>query len=137
MTPSPLCTKIANTDGTEVSTIEHIMAALAGTGLQNVLVEIDGPEVPILDGSAAPFVAGILARGIRTQSAPLRAIEVLTRVEVRSNDAWARLTPSDRLEIDFEIDFADAAIGRQQKRLDMSNGAFVKELCDSRTFCRK
>ena len=112
------------------------MAALPGTGLQNVLIDIDGPEVPILDGSSAAFVAGILARGVREQSAPLRAIEVLAPVEVRNGDAWARLLPSDRLEIAFEIDFADTAIGHQTMALDMSNGAFVHELCDSRTFCR-
>jgi UDP-3-O-[3-hydroxymyristoyl] N-acetylglucosamine deacetylase len=135
--PSRLCTLVKNGAGNSVSTIEHIMAALAGCGIHNALIEIDGPEVPILDGSARPFVAGLLAKGIRTQSVPVRAIRILETVEVRDGDAAARLEPSDMLEIDFCIDFSDAAIGHQEKSLNMSNGAFVRELCDSRTFCRQ
>jgi UDP-3-O-[3-hydroxymyristoyl] N-acetylglucosamine deacetylase len=135
--PSKLCTLVANDDGAQVSTIEHIMAALAGLAINNALIEIDGPEVPILDGSAAPFVAAILAHGIQAQNAPARAIRVLKSIEVRDGDAVARLDPSEMLEIDFRIDFAEAAIGRQSRRLNMSNGAFVRELCDSRTFCRQ
>jgi UDP-3-O-[3-hydroxymyristoyl] N-acetylglucosamine deacetylase len=133
--PSRLCTLVANAAGHSVSTIEHIMAALAGCGIHNALIEIDGPEVPILDGSSRPFVAGLLARGIRSQSVPVRAIRILDTIEVREGAALARLEPSEMLEIDFQIDFADAAIGRQEKTLNMSNGAFVRELCDSRTFC--
>ncbi len=134
---APLCTRLLNGAGVSVSTVEHLMAALAGCGIYNALIEIDGPEVPILDGSSAPFVAGILARGVRRLRAPLRAIRVLETVEVRSGDALARLEPADALELDFSIDFADAAIGHQQRRLHMANGAFVQELCDARTFCRK
>lgn len=134
--PSILCTLVANSAGANVSTIEHIMAALAGCGVQNTLIEIDGPEVPILDGSAAQFVQGILTVGIAQLSAPIRAIRILKTVEVRDGDAFARLEPSDMLEIDFEIDFKEAAIGRQSKTLNMANGAFVRELSDSRTFCR-
>jgi UDP-3-O-[3-hydroxymyristoyl] N-acetylglucosamine deacetylase len=135
--PSKLCTLIRNEAGTEVSTIEHIMAALAGCGIHNAVVEIDGPEVPILDGSAVPFVQGFLARGLIEQTAPVRAIRVLQSVEVRDGDAVARLDPADMLEIDFHIDFAEAAIGHQEKHLNLSNGAFVRELSDSRTFCRQ
>lgn len=137
---TPLCTRIENTRGVSVSTIEHIMAALAGCGVHNALIEIDGPEIPILDGSAAVFVRAILERGIVTLDRPVRAIEVLMPVEVRrgagADEAWARLEPADRLSIDFSIDFEDGAIGRQAKQLDMANGSFVRELCDSRTFCR-
>ena len=132
-----LCTRIANADGVSVSTIEHVMAAVAGTGIHNLLIEIDGPEVPILDGSSAEFVRAILARGLRDQAAPLRAIEILRPVEVRNGEAYARLLPAAGLEIDFSIDFEDAAIGHQHKRLSMANGTFVHELCDSRTFCRQ
>lgn len=134
--PSKLCTLIANSAGASVSTIEHVMAALAGSAVHNALIEIDGPEVPILDGSAAPFVAGFLDAGLQVQTAPVRAIKVLKAIEVRDGEAVARLEPSDMLEIDFAIDFTDAAIGRQEKRLNMANGAFVRELSDSRTFCR-
>lgn len=134
---APLCTRLVNHAGVSVSTVEHLMAALAGCGIHNALIEIDGPEVPILDGSAAPFVAAIVSRGVRRLRAPIRAIRVLEAVEVRSGDALARLDPAEALEMDFSIDFADAAIGRQHKVLDMANGAFVRELCDSRTFCRQ
>ena len=135
--PSKLCTLIANSSGTSVSTIEHIMAALAGCGIHNALIEINGPEVPILDGSAMQFVEGILAKGIRPLSAPLRAFRILKTVEVQDGLAWARLEPAERMEMDFHIDFTDAAIGRQSRRMSLANGAFVRELCDSRTFCRQ
>ncbi len=133
---SPLCTRLVNAAGVSVSTVEHLMAALAGCGIHNAVIDIDGPEVPILDGSSAPFVAGLLAVGTRLLGTPLSAIQVIAPVEVRHGDAYARLDPADTLEIEFEIDFADAAIGHQARRLSMSNGAFVHELCDARTFCR-
>lgn len=135
--PSPLCTKLVNDAGVEVSTVEHVMAALAGCGIHNALIEIDGPEVPILDGSSAQFVAAFVAKGIQLLDTPVRAIEILKPVEVQDGDAHARLEPGKTLEIDFHIDFVDQAIGRQDKTLNMVNGAFVRELCDSRTFCRK
>lgn len=137
---SPLCTRIRNRAGVTISTIEHVMAALAGCGIHNALVEIDGPEVPILDGSAAPFVRAILARGIRTLPAPVRAIEILTSVHAQTTRGWARLSPAkpgQGLTMDFHIAFDDAAIGEQDKSLNLANGSFVRELCDSRTFCRQ
>lgn len=137
VTPSKLCTLLDNGQGQTLSTVEHVMAALTGTGIHNALIEVDGPEVPILDGSAAPFVKGILRAGIAIQPVPLRAIRVLRPVELREGEAYARLTPADHLEIEFDIDFTDEAIGHQEKRLDMANGAFLRELADSRTFCRQ
>ena len=137
VTPSRLCTVIENASGVSVSTIEHVMAALAGSGVHNALVELDGPEVPILDGSSVPFVEGFLVAGLTELAAPLRAIRVLKSVEVRDGAAIARLEPAEMLEIDFNISFADAAIGDQSWRLNMANGAFVRELSDSRTFCRQ
>jgi len=133
---SPLNTRLTNASGVTVSTIEHLMAALAGCGVHNVIIDIDGPEVPILDGSAASFVRGIVEAGLTRLSAPLRAIEILRDVSVSDGTAVARLSPATTLQIAFEIDFADAAIGRQKKTLNMANGAFIRELCDSRTFCR-
>ena len=133
--PSKLCTQISNSSGVTVSTIEHLMAALAGLGVNNCLIEIDGPEVPILDGSAALYVQAILERGLRSQDEAVRAIRILKTVEVTEGDAYARLEPADMLEIDFRIDFEAASIGQQSHRLNLSNGAFVRELCDSRTFC--
>ncbi len=136
VTPSRLCT-VVEAGEASVSTIEHVMAALAGSAVHNALIDIDGPEVPILDGSAMPFVAGFLNAGIEEQEAPVRAIRVLKPVEVREGEAVARLEPADMLEIDFRIDFAETAIGMQSRRLNMANGAFVRELSDSRTFCRQ
>ncbi|ETX16150.1 UDP-3-O-(3-hydroxymyristoyl) glucosamine N-acyltransferase [Roseivivax halodurans JCM 10272] len=134
---SPLCTRIVNAAGVAVQTIEHVMAALAGCGVHNALIEIDGPEVPILDGSAAPFVRAILDRGLRRLPEPVRALEVLAPVEIRTAKGWARLSPARGLSMRFHIDFDDAAIGTQEKTLDLSNGTFVRELSDSRTFCRQ
>ena len=132
---SSLCTEVANAADHRVSTIEHLMAALAGCGIHNALIEIDAAEVPILDGSAIPFVARFLRAGLRPQSAPVRALRILSPVEVREGEAFARIEPSEMLEIDFRISFSEPMIGDQHKRLSMANGAFVRELCDSRTFC--
>ncbi len=132
---SPLCTKLQNGSGLQISTVEHIMAALAGCGVHNALVEVDGPEIPILDGSALPFVRGIMQRGLRKLNAPVRALEVLKEVSVSEGLARATLAPAPILQIDFEIDFDEAAIGRQTKSLVMNNGTFARELSDSRTFC--
>ncbi len=113
------------------------MAALAGCGVHNALIEVDGPEVPILDGSAAPFVRGIMQRGLRVLNAPVRAFEVVKTVTVTDGAATATLAPAETMRIDFEIDFEDTAIGHQKKSLVMNNGSFARELCDSRTFCRQ
>lgn len=137
VTSSRLCTVIENQAGVSVSTIEHIMAALSGCGVHNALIEINGPEVPILDGSSQPFVAAILGRGLRDLDETIRCIEILAKVEVREGEAVARLEPASALEIDFSIDFTDVAIGHQHKRLSMANGSFVRELSDCRTFCRQ
>ncbi len=137
VTPSRLCTVIENADGVSVSTIEHIMAALAGFAVHNALIEIDGPEVPILDGSSVPFIAGFLAVGLEELGRPVRAVRVLKPVEVADGDAVARLEPAEMLEVAFRIEFAETAIGVQEHALNMANGAFVRELSDSRTFCRQ
>lgn len=134
---SPLCTRLVNAAGVAITTVEHVMAALVGCGVHNALVDVDGPEVPILDGSAAPFVRGILANGLRQLAEPVLALRILRAVEVRRASAWACLTPNETLKIEFDIEFEDAAIGVQKKILNMSNGSFVRELSNSRTFCRK
>jgi len=135
--PSELCTKLGNASGVGVSTIEHLMAALSGCGVHNALIELDAPELPILDGSAVPFVRKIMECGVRTLDRPVLAMKVMKAVRVSTADAFAMLAPSASLHIDFHIDFSDVAIGQQTKSLSMNNGAFVRELSDSRTFCRK
>lgn len=137
VTPSQLCTLMRNAQGVELSTVEHIMAALAGLGITNVLIEVDGPEVPILDGSAAPFVRGLIEAGLVAQEGPTRVLKILKQVEYRVGDAVARLEPAQTTEIDFRIAFEDSAIGAQDKRLSLANGAFVRELSNCRTFCRQ
>ena len=134
--PSRLCTVLANDDGVEASTVEHVMAALAGCGVHNALVEIDGPELPILDGSAAPYVAAILRTGLAEQDQPITVLEITREISVRQGPTWARIAPGPGFQIDFRIEFPDQAIGQQSKLLDLANGTFVRELCDSRTFCR-
>lgn len=134
---TPLCTKLVNAAGVTLSTVEHIMAALAGCGVHNTLIEIDGPEVPIADGSSVEFVRAIMARGVLAQGEPVMAWEVVKPVTVRKDGAEATLLPAPRFRIEFHIDFDEQGIGRQSRILDMRNGAFARELSDSRTFCRR
>jgi UDP-3-O-[3-hydroxymyristoyl] N-acetylglucosamine deacetylase len=135
VTDTRLCTLLTNAAGVSIGTVEHIMAALAGTGVSHAEIEIDGPEVPIMDGSALRFVQAILRTGLAPVAAPLRAIRILKPVRDVQGDVVAELSPAGSLSIDFEIDFRDAAIGRQVRQLSMVNGAFVHELADCRTFC--
>ncbi|MDF2234892.1 UDP-3-O-acyl-N-acetylglucosamine deacetylase [Albimonas sp. CAU 1670] len=132
-----LCTVIRNRDGVSVSTIEHIMAALAGCGVTNALVEIDGPEVPIMDGSSVAFAEGIRGAGLVGLRGEARAIRILKPIEVEDGGRLARLEPADNFEIDFGIEFEDAAIGSQSLKLTLVNGAFMEHLADCRTFCRQ
>ena len=133
----PLNTRLQNEDGVSVGTVEHLMAALAGLGIVNAEILVSGPEVPILDGSAAEFVRAFLRAGVVDTDAPVRAIEILDSVRVERDGARAELTPSDRLSISFEIDFEVSSIGRQKASLSMENGQFLRQLADCRTFCMK
>ena len=133
----PLCTRLINRDGVSVSTVEHIMAALTGCGIQNILIEVSSEEIPILDGCAEIFVETILEVGIIKQTGKQFALQILSKVEVVHNEASASLSPANSLEIDFSIDFEEKGIGKQSKSLNMANGTFVKELSNSRTFCQK
>ena len=132
-----LCTRIANPAGVEVSTVEHLMAAFAGTGVHNAVVELDGPEVPIMDGSSRRFVQEILKAGVRPLDAPVMVLRILEPVRVEKGPAMAELLPAEDFEIGFCIHFDEAAIGRQEQHLNMRNGSFARELSDCRTFCRQ
>lgn len=132
-----LNTRISNADDVTVSTVEHIMAAFAGCGVHNALVEIDGPEVPVFDGSSLKFAKAFLDAGLDIQDQPLRVLVVKKPVRVERGDAYAELLPSKGFEIDFTIEFDDPMIGRQSLSKDMCNGTFLRELADCRTFCRK
>ena len=129
-----LGTVINNVAGATVSTIEHLMAAFCALGIDNVVVELDGPEVPILDGSAEVFIQFLDRAGRRRQEASRRYIEVLEPVEVVEGDKRAVLLPSDRFEVAFEIVFDSAPIGRQRVDFEITEESFRKELADCRTF---
>ena len=129
-----LGTVIGNASGVTVSTVEHLMAALAMLGVDKAIVEIDGPEMPIMDGSAEPFVRVLDRAGLREQAAPRRYLEILQRVDVVDGDKRASLAPSDQFELAFEICFDSAAVGRQSLDLPMDEAAFRTELANCRTF---
>jgi len=131
---SPLCTSISDGNGVSVMTVEHLMAALAGLGVDNAVIALDGPEVPVMDGSAAPFVFLIECAGLREQTAPRRFVEVLKPVRVSDGDTRATLTPSDGFSIGFDIDFRAAAIGRQRAFFDAATDSFKQALAGARTF---
>jgi UDP-3-O-[3-hydroxymyristoyl] N-acetylglucosamine deacetylase len=119
-----------------VATVEHLMSALAGLGIDNLFVDLTAPEVPIMDGSAAPFVFLLQSAGIEELSAPKRFFQIFKTVEVREGDKWARFTPYDGFRVNFEIDFDHPVLQRQRQKatLDFSTAAFLKEISRARTF---
>jgi UDP-3-O-[3-hydroxymyristoyl] N-acetylglucosamine deacetylase len=128
-------TVLGDNDGPLVSTAEHVLAALRGMGVDNATIEVDGPEVPIMDGSAAAFVAGIDQAGIATQSAARRFIQVLKPVQVAIGDSFGELRPhANGFRAEVEIDFANPVIGRQHFSLDLSPESFRREISRARTF---
>ena len=138
-TPESVCktqlgTVITNEAGVTVSTIEHLMAALVMLGVDNAVVELDGPEMPIMDGSSIDFVTLLERAGKRPQNAARRFIEIIDTVEVIDGDKRATLKPAMRFEVAFEIQFPTAVIGRQQVDLPMDEMAFRRELANCRTF---
>lgn len=129
-----LCTVIGNKAGVTVGTIEHLMAALRGCGVDNVRVEINAPEVPILDGSSAPFVTAIENAGKKVQSAPRRAIRVLKEIVVKDGDKIVTLSPAAAPSFSGQIDYNHPDIGSQRYTLRMVNGNFKHDIADCRTF---
>ena len=129
-----LCTTLGNDDGVTVSTVEHLMAAFAGCGVDNLIVEIDGPELPIMDGSSAPFVALIESVGLVEQSAPLRIILLHKTVTVSDGERCASLSPGNGFSLGFEISFENPAVARQTITVGLVNGTFKRELASARTF---
>ncbi|CAA2100218.1 UDP-3-O-acyl-N-acetylglucosamine deacetylase [Methylobacterium bullatum] len=130
-----LCTVIGDVESGAVATIEHLMSALFGLGIDNVLVEIDGPEMPILDGSARLYVEAIDAVGIAACGAPRRWIKVLRTVRIEVGRAFAELRPIDRgFRLDVEIDFDNPVIGRSRKAMDLNPASYRREIANARTF---
>lgn len=129
-----LNTMIENAAGVRLSTIEHLMAAFAALGVSNAVVEVDGPELPILDGSALQFVQLLDRAGFRRQEAPVRYIEILEPIRVQDGDKSAALLPCDRYEMRFEIDFPTPVIGNQVVDFVVDEQTFRDEIMAARTF---
>jgi len=124
-------------NGVKVATVEHLMSALAGLGIDNLFVDLSAAEVPIMDGSAGPFVFLLQSAGIEEQHAPKRFIRIRKRIRVEDGDKWAELTPFDGFKVNFEIAFNHPVFNkiRQDASIDFSSTSFLKEISRARTFC--
>jgi UDP-3-O-[3-hydroxymyristoyl] N-acetylglucosamine deacetylase len=129
-----LCTVLGDDTGVTISTVEHLLAALRGMNIDNCYIEVDAREIPIMDGSAAAFVAAIDGVGIRELQKPRKFIKVLKPIRVQENDCWGELKPHSSFHLDVEIDFETPLIGNQRISLEMSSGAFRNEISRARTF---
>lgn len=134
VTGTMLGTTISNASGVSVGTIEHLMAALWGCGVDNALIELDGAEVPIMDGSSEPFVFLIECAGISEQNAPRRVIEILKKVEVTDGDKHASIAPSSHFGVSLEIHFGNNAIASQKHEFAAADVSFKTDLSRARTF---
>jgi len=123
-------------EGTAISTVEHLMSALAGLGIDNLHVDVAGPEVPIMDGSASPFVFLLQSAGVVEQDAHKRYLRVVAPVEVREGDKWARFEPFNGFKLDFTIDFPHPMFGSENRHvvIDFAEHSYVKEVARARTF---
>ena len=123
-------------DGAAISTVEHLMSALAGLGIDNLHVDVAGPEVPIMDGSASPFVFLLQSAGIVEQDAHKRYLRIASPVEVRDGDKWARFEPFNGFKLDFTIDFPHPMFGSENRHvvIDFAEHSYVKEVARARTF---
>lgn len=130
-----LCTVIANRSGASVATIEHVMAAISGMKVDNIIVDVSGAETPVMDGSAGPFVDMIREAGLVEQNAPRRQLRVLKEVRVGEGDYWARLTPCDEFRLSFNIAFDNPLLASQSTQFHPDFGDFERDIAPARTFC--
>lgn len=131
-----LCTCLVNEDDVRISTVEHLNAALAGLGIDNIVIEVDAPEIPIMDGSAAPFVFLLLDAGIEELRTAKKFIRIKETVRVEDGDKWAEMRPYNGFKLDFTIDFNHPAIdaSTQRYKLDFSAESFMSQISRARTF---
>lgn len=134
VTSTTLCTVLGNPATNGVSTVEHLMAAFRGLEIDNVIVEIDAPEVPIMDGSSAPFVEAIDQVGVRRQMAERKFIRILKPVHFQQGDRYAALEPCDTTRYDITIEFDSPVIGRQNFKFDLTPNVFRNQIARARTF---
>ena len=130
-----LQTSLSNNE-VKISTVEHLLSALAGLGIDNAIIQLDGPEVPIMDGSSRPFVFMIQSAGIKEQNAPKKFIKVTKPIEVRQNEKWARIEPFDGFKVAFTIDFNHPAFDNssQSSEIDFSSVSYLSQVSRARTF---
>ena len=130
-----LSTTISN-GSASVSTVEHLLSALAGLGIDNATIELDGPEVPIMDGSSRPFVFLIQSAGIKEQNHPKKFIKIMKDIEVKQNDKWAKIEPFDGFKVDFTIDFDHPSFPKetQTSTIDFSTISYLSQVSRARTF---
>lgn len=131
-----LSTSLADASGATIATVEHLMAAVMITGVDNLLVDVSSAELPILDGSAAPFVEAIDRAGVKQLSAARQSIKLMAPIEVSDGDRRIRATPYDGRLLDIAIAFDDAAIGAQSLSIDLDDAPSMRRLAQARTFCR-
>ncbi len=131
-----LCTALVNDDGVKISTVEHLNAALSGMGIDNVIIEVDAPEIPIMDGSASPFVYLLQSAGIEELNAAKKFIRIKKSVRIEDGDKWAEIRPYNGFRLDFTIDFNHPAIDSDDQKLvfDFSSQSFIKDISRARTF---
>ncbi len=131
-----LCTCLVNEDDVRISTVEHLNAALAGLGIDNIVIEVNAPEIPIMDGSAAPFVFLLLDAGIEELRTAKKFIRIKETVRVEDGDKWAEMRPYNGFKLDFTIDFNHPAIdsSTQRYKLDFSAESFMSQISRARTF---
>ena len=134
VTDTKLCTQLGD-QTTGVSTVEHLLAALFALGIDNLRIEVDAPEVPIFDGSAAPFIFLLQTAGIALQEAPKKAYKVLREIRVEDGDKFAQLSPADGFSVDLIVDYNHPVIPHQQQRFTFVGRAFQDEIARARTFC--
>jgi UDP-3-O-[3-hydroxymyristoyl] N-acetylglucosamine deacetylase len=123
-------------DGASISTVEHVMSALAGLGIDNLHIDVSGPEIPIMDGSAAPFVFLLQSAGVVEQDVSKKYLRIVAPVEVREGDKWARFDPFNGFKLDFTIDFPHPMFGSENRKvvIDFAEHSYVREVARARTF---
>lgn len=131
-----LCTCLVNEQGVQISTVEHLLSAVAGLGIDNLIINVDSPEIPIMDGSALPFVYLIQSVGIETLNVAKRFIRIKKPIRVEEGDKWAELTPHQGFKVNFAIEFDHPVIANtsQTMTMDLSSCSFIKEISRARTF---
>jgi UDP-3-O-[3-hydroxymyristoyl] N-acetylglucosamine deacetylase len=131
-----MCTCLVNEQGVQISTVEHLLSAVAGLGIDNLIIDVDSPEIPIMDGSALPFVYLIQSVGIETSNAAKRFIRIKKPIRVEEGDKWAELVPHEGFKVNFSIDFDHPVIANTEQKMtmDLSSCSFIKEISRARTF---